>query len=144
VISERRTPAQGPGAQKLRALLGTAGALPAPGSGRTAQRWHRLLAWGRADLPMARLAEGHKARLRGQPGRAGRRLRPDRRLSRVTSGEEHALLALLRRHGHRVLSPTDVHARTSARLHGRARGGLADLLLDLATGAGVPLPAGAD
>jgi hypothetical protein len=62
----------------------------------------------------------------------------------VTSGEEHALLALLRRHGHRVLSPTDVRARTSARLHGRARGGLADLLLDLATGAGVPLPAGAD
>jgi alkylation response protein AidB-like acyl-CoA dehydrogenase len=59
VISERRTPAQGAGAQKLRALLGTAGALPAPGSGRTAQRWHRLLAWGRADLPMARLAEGH-------------------------------------------------------------------------------------
>ncbi|HWM60142.1 MAG TPA: hypothetical protein VNO83_20115 [Pseudonocardia sp.] len=61
----------------------------------------------------------------------------------VTSGEEHALLALLRRYGHRVLSPTDVRARTSAR-HGRARGGLADLLLDLATGAGVPLPAGAD
>jgi Glycosyl transferase family 2 len=49
----------------------------------------------------------------------------------VASGEEHALLALLRRGGHPVVAPTDVRARTSARLHGRARDGLADLLLGL-------------
>jgi hypothetical protein len=50
----------------------------------------------------------------------------------VRSGEEHALLARLRRAGCPVLLPTDVRARTSARVHGRARGGLADLLLGLA------------
>ncbi|GAA4559179.1 acyl-CoA dehydrogenase [Pseudonocardia xishanensis] len=33
--------------------------LPAAGSGRTADRWTRLASWGRADLPRARLAEGH-------------------------------------------------------------------------------------
>ncbi len=33
--------------------------LPAPGGGRTAARWARLLDWGRVDLPLARLAEGH-------------------------------------------------------------------------------------
>jgi Glycosyltransferase like family 2 len=49
----------------------------------------------------------------------------------VVSGEEHALLGLLRRRGHPVVAPTDVRARTSARLHGRARDGLADLLLGL-------------
>jgi Glycosyltransferase like family 2 len=49
----------------------------------------------------------------------------------VASGEEHALLALLRKRGHSVVSPTDVRARTSARLHGRARDGLADLLRGL-------------
>ena len=49
----------------------------------------------------------------------------------VLSGEEHALLARLRHAGHRVLCPTDVRARTSARTTGRARGGLADLLCAL-------------
>jgi len=49
----------------------------------------------------------------------------------VIVGEEHALLARLRHAGHRVLSPTDVRARTSARTTGRARGGLADLLCAL-------------
>jgi hypothetical protein len=46
--------------RRLRGMLG-AGCfeLPAAGTGRTAERWDRLLAWGRADLPMARLAEGH-------------------------------------------------------------------------------------
>jgi hypothetical protein len=58
----------------------------------------------------------------------------------VDSGEEHALLALLRRDGHRVVAPTDVRVRTSARLHGRARGGLADLLHGLAAEAGGALP----
>ena len=45
----------------------------------------------------------------------------------VIVGEEHALLARLRHAGYRVLSPTDVRARTT----GRARGGLADLLCAL-------------
>jgi hypothetical protein len=49
----------------------------------------------------------------------------------VVSGEEHALLARLRRAGRPVLVADDVRARTSARVHGRARGGLADLLLGL-------------
>ncbi|WP_227012799.1 MULTISPECIES: acyl-CoA dehydrogenase [unclassified Pseudonocardia] len=33
--------------------------LPLPGSGATAERWARLAAVGRRDLPVARLAEGH-------------------------------------------------------------------------------------
>jgi hypothetical protein len=49
----------------------------------------------------------------------------------VPSGEEHALLARLRAAGRRVVSPTDVRARTSARTEGRAVGGLADLLRGL-------------
>ncbi|MGH3615273.1 MAG: acyl-CoA dehydrogenase family protein [Pseudonocardia sp.] len=45
---------------ELRALL-AAGSLdlPQPGSGRTAPRWAALAAWGRRDLAVARLAEGH-------------------------------------------------------------------------------------
>jgi glycosyltransferase involved in cell wall biosynthesis len=50
----------------------------------------------------------------------------------VACGEEHALLVRLRGAGLRVVSPTDVRARTSARREGRARGGLADLLRTLA------------
>ena len=50
----------------------------------------------------------------------------------VECGEEHALLVRLRGAGLHVVSPTDVRARTSARRHGRARGGLADLLRALA------------
>ena len=47
-------------AQPLRTMLqASALDLPRPGAGRTAQRWERLLDWGRADLPLGRLAEGH-------------------------------------------------------------------------------------
>jgi hypothetical protein len=56
----------------------------------------------------------------------------------VASGEEHALLALLRQGGHPVVAPNDVRARTSARLHGRARDGLADLLLGLVQDSAAP------
>lgn len=44
----------------LRAML-AAGALdlPSPGSGGTPRRWAALAGWGRRDLAMARLAEGH-------------------------------------------------------------------------------------
>jgi len=34
-------------------------ALPAPGGGDTIARWAALSRWGRTDLPLARLAEGH-------------------------------------------------------------------------------------
>lgn len=34
-------------------------ALPDPGKGDTVGRWQALARWGRADLPLARLAEGH-------------------------------------------------------------------------------------
>ena len=64
-------------------------------------------------------------------GVRGRRVPAGRRLPGRHRGEEHALLARLRHAGHRVLSPTDVRARTSARTTGRARGGLADLLCAL-------------
>ncbi|GAA1318212.1 hypothetical protein GCM10009610_43890 [Pseudonocardia xinjiangensis] len=52
--------AAGPLESELRALL-AAGALefPLPRAGRTAQRWSRLAEWGRRDLGLARLAEGH-------------------------------------------------------------------------------------
>lgn len=46
----------------------------------------------------------------------------------VAAGEEHALLARLRGNGYRVAAPLDVRVRTSARRHGRAQGGLADLI----------------
>jgi hypothetical protein len=46
----------------------------------------------------------------------------------VTSGEDHALLHRLHRAGYRIARPTDLRVRTSARLDGRAPGGLADLL----------------
>lgn len=47
---------------------------------------------------------------------------------RIAPGEEHALLARLRRTDHLVSSPTELRVRTSARQNGRASGGLADLL----------------
>lgn len=47
---------------------------------------------------------------------------------RIAPGEEHALLARLRRTEHVLSSPTDLRVRTSARQKGRAIGGLADLL----------------
>jgi len=44
----------------LRALLAGGDLdLPHPGGGRTAMRWAALAAWGRRDLTLARLAEGH-------------------------------------------------------------------------------------
>jgi hypothetical protein len=49
----------------------------------------------------------------------------------VAVGEEHALLARLRAAGGRVVHATDVRVCTSARTHGRAEGGLADLLREL-------------
>lgn len=54
----------------------------------------------------------------------------------VASGEEHALLGRLRRGGYRLVTGADIVVRTSARLHGRATGGLADLLRERARGAG--------
>ncbi|MET0188870.1 MAG: hypothetical protein ABW212_07740, partial [Pseudonocardia sediminis] len=50
----------------------------------------------------------------------------------VVSGEEHALLDLLRRAGHRLVTGADIIVRTSARTQGRAAGGLADLLRERA------------
>ena len=50
----------------------------------------------------------------------------------VPHGEEHALLARLRAAGYRTVAPSGVRVRTSARIRGRAVGGLADLLRDLA------------
>jgi hypothetical protein len=47
------------------------------------------------------------------------------------SGEDHRLCERLRVAGHHVVSPTDVRVRTSSRRHGRASGGLAELLRGL-------------
>ena len=44
------------------------------------------------------------------------------------SGEDHGLVRRLRAAGHPVVSATDTRVQTSARLVGRATGGLADLL----------------
>ncbi|GEL23400.1 glycosyl transferase [Pseudonocardia sulfidoxydans NBRC 16205] len=55
----------------------------------------------------------------------------------VAAGEEHALLAQLRAAGRRVATPLDLCVHTSARTRGRAAGGLADLLRDLARVGGV-------
>ena len=46
--------------------------LPRPGGGATAQRWQALSAWGRGDLGLARLAEGHAdaAAVLAEAGRA--------------------------------------------------------------------------
>jgi hypothetical protein len=49
----------------------------------------------------------------------------------VSPGEEHALLAALESAGWPVRRPTDVVVKTSGRLHGRAAGGLGDLLAGL-------------
>ena len=58
-ILDRRSGAV-PAAQRLRRMHDAGDLdLPAPGTGRTAARWAQLLAWGRDDLPVARLAEGH-------------------------------------------------------------------------------------
>ncbi|MGD9991135.1 glycosyltransferase [Pseudonocardia sp.] len=50
----------------------------------------------------------------------------------VAAGEEHALLAGLRAAGRPITTPLDLCVHTSARTRGRAAGGLADLLRDLA------------
>ena len=49
-----------PPAARLAAMLESDEvALPAPGGGDTVARWAALARWGRADLPLGRLAEGH-------------------------------------------------------------------------------------
>jgi hypothetical protein len=47
------------GAELRRMLVAGELDLPVPGSGRTAERWSALAAWGGRDLSLARLAEGH-------------------------------------------------------------------------------------
>lgn len=49
----------------------------------------------------------------------------------VASGEDRDLWRRLAAHGCRLATPTDLRVRTSARLRGRAEGGLADLLASL-------------
>lgn len=60
----------------------------------------------------------------------------------VAVGEEHALLARLRAAGYALVNPVDVRVRTSARLSGRAEGGLADLLQSLHAVRCTPAPGG--
>lgn len=53
-------PSAGPTSEQLAALLERGElTLPDPGRGDTARRWAALAMWGRADLSLARLAEGH-------------------------------------------------------------------------------------
>ena len=52
----------------------------------------------------------------------------------VPHGEEHALVRAVRAHGRRVVSPLGPRVRTSARMPGRAAGGLGGLLAELAGG----------
>jgi hypothetical protein len=47
------------GAELRRMLAAGELDLPQPGAGQTARRWAALAAWGRRDLALARLAEGH-------------------------------------------------------------------------------------
>lgn len=49
------------------------------------------------------------------------------------AGEEHGLWRRLRDRGYPLTAPTTIRVRTSARIHGRATGGLADLLHTLHT-----------
>lgn len=60
----------------------------------------------------------------------------------IATGEDQQLLDRLRAAGHRIAAPTDVRVRTSSRLHGRATGGLAELLRGLPL-AGEPFITGA-
>jgi hypothetical protein len=57
------------------------------------------------------------------------------------SGEDHGLWRRLRAAGHVLARPTAVRVRTSARLRGRAAGGLADLLCSLETGSAADVAA---
>jgi hypothetical protein len=57
------------------------------------------------------------------------------------SGEDHGLWARLRLADYPVVSSATSRVTTSARLHGRAEGGLADLLRTLQTGC-LPVPSG--
>jgi len=60
VTEPPRPRAPEPAATRLAAMLESDEAtLPAPGGGDTAARWAALARWGRADLPLGRLAEGH-------------------------------------------------------------------------------------
>lgn len=49
----------------------------------------------------------------------------------VPNGEDHALVSRLRDGGYRLVTALDARVRTSARVEGRAAGGLADLLAGL-------------
>jgi len=55
------------------------------------------------------------------------------------SGEDHALWDSLRKAGFRLVQPTAVRVRTSARTRGRASGGLADLLRTLHAESPIPM-----
>jgi hypothetical protein len=54
-----RAPVEQPGAQLISMLHDGELSLPHPGDGDTTRRWATLTGWGRWDLPLARLAEGH-------------------------------------------------------------------------------------
>lgn len=53
-------------------------------------------------------------------------------------GEDHGLWQRLAAAGYRLEHPTSLQVRTSGRLHGRADGGLADLLLALTSASSTP------
>jgi alkylation response protein AidB-like acyl-CoA dehydrogenase len=61
LLTDRPGPAAGgrPGARLTAMLHDGELALPDPGGGDTVRRWATLARWGRRDLPLARLAEGH-------------------------------------------------------------------------------------
>jgi hypothetical protein len=54
-----RAPVEQPGSQLTSMLQDGELSLPHPGDGDTVRRWATLTGWGRWDLPLARLAEGH-------------------------------------------------------------------------------------
>jgi hypothetical protein len=54
-----RAPVEQPGSHLTSMLQDGELSLPYPGDGDTVRRWATLTGWGRWDLPLARLAEGH-------------------------------------------------------------------------------------
>lgn len=77
----------------VRARLGELDALPQPGHGRTADRWRALAAIGRADLSVARLAEGHVDARAILAELGGSELAPPRTLLGVWAAEPGRLTA---------------------------------------------------
>ncbi len=61
LLTDRPDPPSGepPGARLAAMLRDDELTLPDPGRGDTVRRWAALARWGRSDLPLARLAEGH-------------------------------------------------------------------------------------